>query len=356
MLAFKFILMALMLLAIGRLAEGDGPRPHVLVRGIYGGMPRELLRDPEKFDDYAINALFVRAGDLSMEDVAALKAHGIRVYAEFNSMQVEGYLKEHPEAAPVGPDGKPSPPPQGWQGICPTHPGYRQERMEAFRRVLADFPIDGIWLDYHHSHASWERADPDMPDTCFCERCIAQFVKDTGTQLPQAPTSELARLLLGPHRQVWVRWRCDLFTDWVRQYKEVIGQTRPTALLGTFHNPWSDTDRQGARMEKLAIDLAAQSRYVDVSASCPTMRASDTTTTRSGSRARLPGWATTWGSRETRASGCASGPSSSLPTGASRSPLPRFGRYWSTPSGARLPASPFSPGMLSAVSPKNSPN
>ena len=41
-------------------------------------------------------------------------------------MHDAGYLKDHPDAAPVGADGQASPPPDGWQGICPTHPGYRE--------------------------------------------------------------------------------------------------------------------------------------------------------------------------------------------------------------------------------------
>jgi hypothetical protein len=130
--------------------------------------------------------------------------------------------------------------------------------------VLSDFEIDGIWLDYHHSHASWERAEPDMPDTCFCDRCAAQFVKDTGTKLPDEARPQIASLLLDEHKDKWVQWRCDVFTDWVRQFRSIIDETRPKALLGTFHCPWSDTDHDGALRNKLAIDLKAQAEYVDV--------------------------------------------------------------------------------------------
>ena len=31
---------------------------------------------------------------------------GLKVFAEFNSMHVAPYLKEHPDAAPIGADGK----------------------------------------------------------------------------------------------------------------------------------------------------------------------------------------------------------------------------------------------------------
>jgi hypothetical protein len=141
--------------------------------------------------------------------------------------------------------------------------------MEAFRRALVELPVDGIWLDYHHAHASWEQAEPDLPDTCFCARCLRRFEDQTGIRLPEKPAGELARLLLGPNRKAWVDWRCGVFTDWVREFRDIRDAARPAALLGSFHCPWSDTDHGGALRDKLAIDLKAQSRYLDVLSPMP---------------------------------------------------------------------------------------
>jgi hypothetical protein len=238
-------------------------RPHIAIRGIYGGVPSELLQK-STLQDAGVNAIFMGSGSVSTEDIALLKNQGARVFVEFNTMHVASYLKGHLDAAPIGVDGKVSPPPQGWQGICPTHRGYRRFRMDAFRKVLSDFEVDGIWLDYHHSHASWERAEPDMPDTCFCHRCLAQFSRETNTRLPDEPAPQLARRLLGDHRVTWVQWRCDVFTDWVREFRSIIDETRPKALFGTFHCPWTDKELDGALRRKLAIDLKAQAKYIDV--------------------------------------------------------------------------------------------
>ena len=139
----------------GVLAEQK--RPHIQLRGIYGGVPAELLEAGKSLKDHGVNAIFMSSRSLSAERIRLLKGQGARVFAEFNTMHVSGYLKDHPDAAPVGADGKVCPAPHGWQGICPTHIEYRKQRMDAFRQVLSDFEIDGIWLDYHHSHASWER-------------------------------------------------------------------------------------------------------------------------------------------------------------------------------------------------------
>jgi len=250
-------------------AEDPGRREWIRVRGIYGGVPTQLLASGRTLRECGVNAIWIGSGGLKREDVARLKNEGCRVFAEFNTMHEAGYLREHPDAAPIGADGKVSPPPDGWQGVCPSHPGYRDYRMSAFRAALREFEIDGIWLDYHHSHASWEQAEPAMPDSCFCSHCLAGFEKETGRSLQGRRGADAARLLLGDLRAQWIEWRCALFTAWVREVAAIRREVRPAALLGTFHCPWSDKDRGGALRDRLAIDLRAQARLVDVLSPMP---------------------------------------------------------------------------------------
>jgi len=240
-----------------------GPRPWVTIRGLYGGFPRAIYERGKTPADYGINAIWNGSGGLKREEIDRLHEQGLKVFAEFNSMHVAGFLKDHPDAAPIGSDGRPSPPPHGWQGVSPFHAGYRKNRMDEFRRVLETFEIDGIWLDYHHSHASWERDEPAMPDTDFCPAALAQFTKQTGIKLP-ADVPAAAKLLLGQYRDEWTQFRCDVFTDWVREYREIRDAVRPQALLGTFHCPWSPEDYDGAIRHKLAIDLPAQAKHIDI--------------------------------------------------------------------------------------------
>ena len=105
--------------------------PWVTVRGIYGGFPNQILDRGETPADYGVNVVWVGSGSLNADQVARYHKLGVKVFAEFNSMHAAQYLKEHPEAAPIGPDGRPSPPPNGWQGVSPFHAGYRRERAQA---------------------------------------------------------------------------------------------------------------------------------------------------------------------------------------------------------------------------------
>jgi hypothetical protein len=244
-------------------AQPSGPRPWLEVRGIYGGFPQALLDRGETPADYGVNAIWVGSGGLDAAEIERYHKLGVRVFAEFNSMHAAQFLKEHPDAAPIGPDGKPAPPPDGWQGVSPFHAGYRRDRMDEFRRVLQQFEIDGIWLDYHHAHAAWEQAEPKLPDTDFSPTALAEFAKRAGLKLP-SDVAAAAALLLGEQRDAWTQFRCDVFTDWVREYRAIVDEVRPRALLGTFHCPWSQAEQDGAIRHKLAIDLPAQAPYLNV--------------------------------------------------------------------------------------------
>lgn len=239
------------------------PRPWVTIRGLYGGFPNAIFERGRTPADYGINAIWVGSGGLHQDEIDRCHKLGLKVFAEFNSMHFAGYLKDHPDAAPIGSDGRPSPPPHDWQGVSPFHLGYRKNRMDEFRRVLETFDIDGIWLDYHHAHASWERDEPVMPDTDFSPGALEQFTKKTGIKLP-VDVPAAAQLLLGQQRDAWTQFRCDVFTDWVRDYREIVDAVRPKALLGTFHCPWSPQDFDGAIRHKLSIDLPAQAKFIDV--------------------------------------------------------------------------------------------
>jgi hypothetical protein len=241
-------------------------RPAIAIRGIYGGVPTQIFDRHQTLDDYGVNAIWIGSESVRRDLVASLKAKskGLKVFAEFNTMHDASFLKAHPDARPIGADGHLAPPPDGWQGICPTHPGYRNSRMGAFRRTLRAAPIDGIWLDYHHAQASWEQTRPNLPDTCFCDRCLARFANGTGIVLPEGPTASRSRWILDSRKPAWVQWRCGVFTDWVREFREILQAERAGALLGTFHCPWSESEFDNALREKLAIDLKAQAQYLDV--------------------------------------------------------------------------------------------
>jgi hypothetical protein len=112
---------------------------------------------------------------------------------------------------------------------------------------------------------------PELPDTCFCDHCLARFAEECHVELAPASTPERARTLLAPgslHADS-ARWRRSVFTDRVREFRAIRNGVPPRALLGAFHGPSSEDDFAGASRTKLAIDLKAQAKYADVFSPMP---------------------------------------------------------------------------------------
>ena len=90
----------------GRAREGHDEvraRPHLRVRGLYGGVPEALLQKGKTLADYGINAVWLGTGALTKESIQWLRRQNASVYAEFNTMHHAPFLEGHPDAAPVGP-------------------------------------------------------------------------------------------------------------------------------------------------------------------------------------------------------------------------------------------------------------
>ncbi len=168
------VLASLGLSRITTAGEGSPPqpRPWVEIRGVYGGVPTEIFDRGESLSDYGINAVWIGSGGLNAESIARLKRQGARVFAEFNTMHDASYLKDHPDAAPVGTDGEPCPPPEGWQGICPTHPGYRKARMAAFRETCASSRSTGSGLTTTTPTQAGNGPIPNCPTPAFAPAAL----------------------------------------------------------------------------------------------------------------------------------------------------------------------------------------
>ena len=66
-----------------------------------------------------------------------------------------------------------------------------------------------------------------------------------------------------------MRWRCGVFTDWVREFRAIRDEVRPRACWGRSTARGRRTSSTAALRPKLAIDLKAQAEYLDVFSPMP---------------------------------------------------------------------------------------
>ena len=156
--------------------------------GIYGGVPTADLRPGETLDDYGINAIWIGSAPSAASWSTSLKSiarrpEGLRRVQH----DARGGLPEGSSRRPADRRRRPGlTAARRLAGRLSDPSGLSSRSHGGLPTNLAAAPIDGIWLDYHHAHANWEQASPNLPDTCFCDRCLSQFQQETGIALPDA--------------------------------------------------------------------------------------------------------------------------------------------------------------------------
>jgi hypothetical protein len=233
------------------------------IRGIYGS-PEAFWKKSMRLPHLGVNAVFMHSGSITDSIVSKLKADGIKLYAEFATLNGKGYVENHPEAWPIDKHGNKAEAATWFMGVCPTEPGFRSHRIDELKKLLTRFDIDGVWMDYLHWHAQFEDAEPILPETCFCDHCIRTFEVYSQLNIPAGSTAEKARWILERHDSSWRSWRCTVIAGWVKEFRKVLQEEKPGALLGIYHCPWDDKDFNGARRYNLGIDYRLLRDQADV--------------------------------------------------------------------------------------------
>ena len=179
------------------------------IRGIYGH-PRPLWDKGFALSDLGINAVFVHSGSIDEKMIQKARSEGMKIYAEFATLNGRDYVEDHIEAWAVNQKGEHVDAASWFMGVCPTEPGFRQYRYQQLRGLLAEFDLDGIWMDYVHWHAQFEEPEPILPETCFCDNCLSTFSYDKTIEVPAGNTSQRAEWILSHADSEWRDWRCEV--------------------------------------------------------------------------------------------------------------------------------------------------
>jgi hypothetical protein len=233
------------------------------IRGVYGH-PQPLWDKGYNLTELGINSVFVHSGSINKEMMDRARAEGMKVYAEFATLNGKNYVEENPEAWAINEKGEQVEAASWFMGVCPTDPGFRKYRFNLLRNLLAEYDIDGVWMDYVHWHAQFEEPEPILPETCFCDHCLASFSKDTGLEIPEGTIPQQAQWILGNLDSEWRDWRCKVILDWAVEIRNIINEVKPGILLGIYHCPWTDEEFEGARRRILGIDYDLLHDFFDV--------------------------------------------------------------------------------------------
>jgi hypothetical protein len=241
----------------------SGQAKQLEIRGIYGS-PEAFWKKGLVLSDLHVNAIFVHGNTINKEMIIKAKADGLKVFAEFPTLNGKNYVENHPEAWAIDDKGEKVKAATWFMGVCPTEPGFRKHRMDQLREMLKHLELDGVWMDYVHWHAQFEDPEPILPETCFCDHCLQTFCAFSNLTLPDGSKSEQAQWILESHEKIWRDWRCQVIVGWAKEMKQILLEEKPGALLGLYHCPWNDEEFDGARRRILGLDYTLLRDVVDV--------------------------------------------------------------------------------------------
>ena len=222
--------------------------------------PQEIA---QKLAEWGVTAVFGGYEDPAL--VAALHEQGIKVFAEVGLFVGKQYWERYPHSRPITSMGEPMDP-EGWYyGVNPIIPEIRRDNAERIRRLIEQYKVDGVWLDFCRWPCRWERPKPALLQTSFDPLTLAAFQRDEKITIPPQLRTipQKARWIEGHHHETWTAWKCRQITEFVAQVRAIIDQASRKVLLGLFGVPWQRSDFDGAIRSVIGQDYQALSAHVD---------------------------------------------------------------------------------------------
>ena len=181
---------------------------------------------------------------------------GLTPCVEFKTFRAD--LDAHPELIPIGVDGKPIRYGRLVQGVCLSNQAFLEETEAHLVAGVRAYQPAGIWLDYL-TYAGWfETPEPDLQESCFCPRCVADFCEATGIDAT-TPAAILAQ-----HGTAWTAHKCARIAAFGARYAATIHAHLPDCIVGAYMCPWTPDEYDGALRRIFAQDYALLAPAIDV--------------------------------------------------------------------------------------------
>jgi hypothetical protein len=163
-----------------------------------------------------------------------LRGKGIRTFEATAVFFQPEVFDARPDMRPIDANGKVMERFGWYVGLCPSSPDYLAERAAIVEEVSAALQSDGLFLGFIRFPGFWEMWMPDttraeIPEYCFCERCLARFQQETATSLPDGPIPMRAAILQHELRDRWTAWKCGVIANVIATLKAAAQRSRPGA-------------------------------------------------------------------------------------------------------------------------------
>lgn len=192
------------------------------------------------------NAIFAPVRHLTQESALYIRQNRLRLFVEVGIFQGEELWKKYPDSRPVDRNGKPMSKIGWYAGACPNNPEVKREKLTLIKKLIRNYKVDGVWLDFIRYPCHWEEVrTTKIEEYCFCANCVGKFDSEVGGK---------------PEGKKWIEWKCQRIANFVASVKRLTKKT----TLGVFAVPWQKKEFDGAIKKIIGQDFELLSRSIDV--------------------------------------------------------------------------------------------
>jgi hypothetical protein len=151
-------------------------------------------------------------------------------------------LNERSELWPILENGERRPQMEWYVGMTPADRGRQGEALAEIRSIAREYPVDGIFLDFVRWPLHWEielRPGRERPlDSSFDSATLTKFEEATEA-LPRDLVATAARAAWIRRNRLaeWVEFKCRVVSDFVREARSALQETKADAELGIYVVP-----------------------------------------------------------------------------------------------------------------------
>jgi hypothetical protein len=195
--------------------------------------------------------------------VDACRAAGMQVHQTTATFFDPAALEIFSDARPVNALGQPDRGIDWYTGVCPTHEGFLQWKIDRIREAVSAYRPESMFLQFTRFPGFWENwtwnPDYQFSDSdryCFCNRCRSLFAEAKGYSLADGDIPIQARAILSEASEEWNEWREQRLKDDIQEIARALETFgAPPLTLNTLPFPRADFGGLDARRTIVAQDL-----------------------------------------------------------------------------------------------------
>lgn len=178
----------------------------------------------------------------------------LRVFSKKDAPYLQHFTSDLVEAT-----GKPFP----GAPLCPTNDSVRQACIDNVKICLSK-NVNGIWLDSLTYPSGPGNPEPNLVDTCYCDRCLEKFENYLGEKIEGSTLEDKVLLIDGSYYIEWIEFKTGVIASMLQSVKDEINASGKSVKLGYFAAPLEDKEYGSAVKRLIGQDFLKLSEIADI--------------------------------------------------------------------------------------------